>query len=81
MNNFSNYIPNKFVTIDGNDPRLITERIKNKIFEKNCFYKSQISNGKTAIDYQNLHDFGSEISQMICKRKKEYYDQFSNSTY
>ena len=38
---------------------------------------SYISNGKTAIDYQNLHDIGSEISQMIYKREKEYYDQLS----
>ena len=36
-----------------------------------------MSNGKTAIDYQKLHDIQSEISQMISKRKKEYYDQLS----
>ena len=55
----------------------MTERIKNKIFKKNYIHKSYISNGKTAIDYQKLHDIGSEISQMISKRKKEYYDQLS----
>ena len=37
MNNFSNYIPNKFVTIDDNDPRLITERIKIKFSKKTAF--------------------------------------------
>ena len=77
MNNFSNYIPSKFVTIDNKDPPWMTERIKNKIFKKDYIYKSYISNGKTAIDYQKLHDIGSEISQMISKRKKEYYDQLS----
>ena len=77
MNIFSNYIPNKFVIIGNTDPPWMTERIKNKMFKKNCIYKSYISNGKTAIDYQKLHDIGSEISQMISKRKKEYYDQLS----
>ena len=52
MNIFSNYLPNKFVTIDDKDPPWISERIKNEVFEK----KSYISNGKTAIDYQKLHD-------------------------
>ena len=77
MNIFSNYIPNKFVIIGNTDPPWMTERIKNKMFKKNCIYKSYISNGKTAIDYQKLHDIRSEISQMISKRKKEYYDQLS----
>ena len=60
MNIFSNLIPNKFVTIDNKDPPWMTERIKNKILEKNYIYKSYISNGKTAIDYQKLHDVGNE---------------------
>ena len=34
MNIFSNYIPNKFVTIDKKDPLWMTERTKNKFFEK-----------------------------------------------
>ena len=75
MNIFSNYIRSKFVTFDDKDPPWMTDRIKNKIFKKDYIYKSYISNGKTAIDYQKLHDIGSEISQMISKSKKEYYDQ------
>ena len=31
MNIFSNYIPNKYVTIDDRDPPWMTEKIKNKI--------------------------------------------------
>ena len=65
----NNYIPSKFETIDAKDPPWMTERIKNKIFEKKCIYKSNISNDLTATDYQKLHDIGSEISQMISKRK------------
>ena len=43
MNIFSNYIPNKFVTIDYKDPPWMTERTKNKIFKKKYIYKSYIS--------------------------------------
>ena len=68
MNIFSNYIPNNFVTINKKEPPWMTERIKNKIFKKkNYIYKSYISNGKTAIDYQKLHDIGSQISQRYLK--------------
>ena len=55
----------------------MTEIIKNEIIEKIYIYKPYISNGKTAIDYQKVHDIGSQISQMTSKRKKEYYDQLS----
>ena len=48
MNIFSNYIPDRLVTIDGKDPPWMTEKIKNKILGKNYIYKSYASNGKTA---------------------------------
>ena len=70
MNIFSSYILNRFVTIADKNPSWITERIKNIIIEKNYIYKSYISNGKNAIDYQKLHDIGNEFSKMISKRKK-----------
>ena len=54
----------------------MTEIIKNKIIEKNYIYKPHISNGKTAIDYQKVHDIGSQISQMTSKRKKSIMISF-----
>ena len=38
---------------------------------------SHIYNGKTAIDYKKLHDIVNALSQIISKRKQEYYDQLS----
>ena len=40
MNIFSNYIPNKYVTIDNRDPPWMTEKIKNKINLKRSLSKS-----------------------------------------
>ena len=54
----------------------MTEIIKNKIIEKNYIYNPYISNGKTAIDYQKVHDIGSQISQMTSKRKKSIMISF-----
>ena len=34
-----NYIPNKYVTIDDEDPVWMNETIKSKIKAKNAFYK------------------------------------------
>ena len=65
LNILYNYIPDKFVTIDDKDPPWMTKGIKNKIMEKNYIYKSYISNGKTAIVYQKLHDIGNETSQIF----------------
>ena len=39
MNIFSNYIPNKFATIDEKVTSWMTERIKNKIMEKKTTFK------------------------------------------
>ena len=40
MNIFSNYIPNKYVTINDRDPPWMIEKIKNKINLKRSFSKS-----------------------------------------
>ena len=72
MNIFSSYIPNTFLTIDDKSLPCMIVKIKNKIIHKNSIYKSYISNGKTTIDYQKLHNIGNEISQIITNRKKEF---------
>lgn len=76
INNFSNYIPSKFVTIHDKDPPWMTKKI-NKIIQRNSVFKSYISSGKSAIDYQKFHNAGNEVSQIITNRKKEYYDHLS----
>ena len=42
MDVFSNYTPNKYVTIGDRDPPWMTEKIKNKINLKRCLSKSNI---------------------------------------
>ena len=69
MNIFSNYIPNKYVTIDNRDPPWMTEKIKNKINLKRSLSKSN-----KFIEIQML---STEISTLILERKKKYYHDLS----
>ena len=69
MNIFSNYIPNKYVTIDDRDPPWMTEKIKNKINLKRSLSKSN-----KFIETQIL---STEISTLILERKEKYYDDLS----
>ena len=69
MNIFSNYIPNKYITIDDKDPPWMKKAIKDKIKAKKSLCKS-----KKIIELQNL---AIDISEMISTRKDEYYDHLS----
>ena len=41
MNIFSNYIPNKLITIDDKDPTWMNDEIKNKIEKRDPSYKNK----------------------------------------
>ena len=69
MDIFSNYIPNKYITVDDKTPPWMTEAIKNKIN-----LKKSLSRSKNFIGIQNL---AIEISELISIRKKEYYNKIS----
>ena len=66
MDIFSNYIPNKYITVDDKDPPQMTEAIKIKIN-----LKKSLSRSKNVIGLQNL---AVEISELISIRKEEYYN-------
>ena len=66
MDIFSNYIPNKYITVDDKNPPWMTEAIKNKIN-----LKKSLSRSKNFIGLQNL---AVEISELISIRKEEYYN-------
>ena len=69
MNIFSNYVPNKYITVDDKDPSWMTEAIKTKINSEKSLSKS-----KNFIQLQNL---AIDISELISVRKEEYYDNLS----
>ena len=64
MNIFTNYISNKYITIDGKNPPWMKETIKDEIKLKKSLRKSN-----NFIEMQNL----TEISDMVLKRKEKYH--------
>ena len=54
MNIFSNYRPNKLITIDDKDPPWINDYIKRKIMEKKVACKSFNTNNKNYNSYLKL---------------------------
>ena len=69
MNIFSNYIPNKYITVDDKDPPWMMKAIRNKIN-----LKKSLSRSKNFIELQNLT---IEILELISVRKEEYYNNLS----
>ena len=78
MNIFSNYIPNKLITVDDKDPPWMNEYIKKKILDKKIACKSFNTNNKNYDAYLKLQTISTELSEMILKRKNDYHRQLSD---
>ena len=78
MNIFSNYVPNKFITIDDKDPPWMNEHIKRKIMDKKVACKSFNTNIESCDAYLKLQAVSTELSEMILKRKDDYHRQLSD---
>ena len=73
MNIFSNYIPNKLITVDDKDPPWMNQSIKKKIMAKKYACKSFNAIKKNCDAYLELKTILTELLEMILKRKKGYY--------
>ena len=45
-NSFTNFVPNKLITVDDRDPPWVTENIKKLLKDKSKLYKEYIKNGR-----------------------------------
>ena len=64
MNIFSNFTPNKLITVDYEDPPWINESIKKKIVAKKCACKSFNANKKSYDVHLKLQTISTELSEM-----------------
>ena len=65
MNIFSNYIPNKLITVDDKDPPWMNESIKKKIVPRKYACKPFNANKKNYYVYLKLQTISTELSEMI----------------
>ena len=78
INIFSNYIPNKLITVDDKDPSWMNESIKRKMMAKKHACKSFNVNKKNYDAYLKLQTISTELSEMILKRKENYCSALSD---
>ena len=74
MSIFSNYIPNKLIAVDDKDPPRMNEIIKKNIMvcmKYACKYFN--ANSKNCDAYLKLQTISTVLSEMILKRKEDYY--------
>ena len=74
MNVFTNFIPNKLITIDDKDPPWMNDVIKNKIKKRDFFYQ-QLKKYNLNLTYSD--ELTLEPSSIISQRKDEYYLQLA----
>ena len=77
LNLFRNYVPDKYITIDHNDPVWINEIIKSKIKGKNKLNKQYIKNRRFERDFVFIESLVNEINDLVSNTKSLYYDNLA----
>ena len=73
MNIFSNYMPNKLITVAEKAPPRMNESIKKKIMAKQYACESVNANNKNYDAYLKLQTTSTELSETLLTRKEDYY--------
>ena len=74
LNVFTNYVSNKFITIDDKDPSWMTDFTKSKIERRNSVYKTFQNSSKNLAEYNTLQQAIIEVSDLIYEKKNDYYN-------
>ena len=74
LNVFSNYVPNKYITIDDKDPVRMNETIRLKIKAKDNKYNKYLQNGRFESDFVLLETLITELNELIATTKALYYE-------
>ena len=73
LNDFSNYIPNKIISIDDKDSLRMTDEIESKIKKRDMFYQ-QLKKDKLNLTYFDvINELTSELSSS--QKRGEFYFQ------
>ena len=74
LNDFSNYVPNKYIAIDDIDPIWMNEIMKFKIKAKDNMNKKYIQNGRFESDFVLLETLINELNKLVSTTKALYYE-------
>ena len=73
LNIFHNFIPNKNIICNDKDPPWFNNQIKTLIKKKNHLFKSDMSNGRLAVDRVRLQKAPAELLNIIKSSKGNFY--------
>ena len=73
MKIFSNFIPNKYITLDDRDSSWMNDFVKTKIKFKNQLHNTYIKNDYKDNGYNMLQEAINEVFKIISKRKEEHH--------
>ena len=74
---FRNYVPNKYINIDDEDPVWMNEIIKSKRETKNKLYQQYIQNGRFESDLVLIESLIAELNDLISYTKELYYENLA----
>ena len=74
-----NYVRNKYITIDDNDPVCMNEIIKSKIKTKILLFKQYIQNGRFEGDFVFLVTLKTTINELISSTENLYYENLAKN--
>ena len=77
INVFSNYIPNKWITIHDKDPPWMNDEIRNKMNYRNNFYQQLKKYRLNLTNFDVMNELTSELSSIVSQRKNEYYSRLA----
>ena len=79
LNVFSNYLPNKYITIDNKDHVWMNETIKLKNIAKENMHRKYIQNGRFESDFVVLESLITELNKLVSTTKALYYENIGKT--
>ena len=73
LNDFSNYIPNKIISIDDKDSLRMTDEIESEIKKRDMFYQQLKKDKLNLIYFDVINELTSELSSS--QKRGEFYFQ------
>ena len=77
LNVFQNYVPEKYITIEDEDPVWMNEIIKSKMKAKSKLYKQYIKNRRFESDYVFIESLVNEINDLVSNAENLCYDNLA----
>ena len=79
LNIFSNFIPNKVITVRPRQAPWITQSIKNFIRKKNRAYKTFVKNGRPNDKLESINDMISQGTKLVEDAKDKYFKKIGTT--